>query len=394
MIKFLYIIKIFVLKMSKENNINQIIFPIKKLQFEKIIDVYPLIPNLSVKVNENTFAFVCYSDERMTTYIKFVYINDKNELIINGEYRLDDNIIEDSAFNIRQIEVKNDNLIIIVKRYLIVEKIEIKDNNFYIFKNILKNKFDENLYKILSGNKVASYIGDILKIYHFSTNKIELLYSNKLNYTLLAQKQIKQEMKEIFIGVKPYDRLSNMIEIEERNEIIISFSRLLTFGEDDIDLTWCDYVIIIMNSKNFQIKSLLFDNLIEAEKFFYFGNNILYSFGFRSFYSLDLKCLKRELFLEENLTSIENHYYHFNIIPFLDRHKLLSFGYYRCGYYHNRDEYKHLCECNLSEKKLKEHKIDNIFESKYSIEYFPLKYKKDMILIFFEYELILYKINI
>ena len=137
----------------------------------------------------------------------------------------------------------------------------------------------------------------------------------------MAQKQIKQEMKEIFIGVKPYDRLSNMIEIEERNEIIISFSRLLTFGEDDIDLTWCDYVIIIMNSKNFQIKSLLFDNLIEAEKFFYFGNNILYSFGFRSFYSLDLKCLKRELFLEENLTSIENHYYHFNIIPFLDRHK-------------------------------------------------------------------------
>ena len=290
--------------MSTENKKDPILIPIKELKFETIIDVYPLIPSLSIKVNEDTFAFVCYSDERMTSYIKFVsYIN--NELIITGEYRLDDNIIEDSAYNIKQIKVENNNLIIIVKRYLIVEKIEIKNDNSFVFKNILKHKFDENLYKILSGNKVISYTSNILKIYNFSPNKIELLYKNKLNYTSFAHRQINSEMKEKFLGVKPYDRLCHIIEIEERNEIIFSFCRLLTYGEDDIDYTWCDYIIVIMNSNNFQIKSILSDNLIEAEKFFYFGNDILYSFGLRAFYTLDLKFLQRELFLEENLTDIQ-----------------------------------------------------------------------------------------
>ena len=149
-----------------------------------------------------------------------------------------------------------------------------------------------------------------------------------------------------------------------------------------------------MNSKNFQIKSVLFNNTIEAEKFFYFGNNLLYSFGLRSFYVLDLKFLKRESFVEENLTEIDNHYYHYNLIPFFDKRKLLSFGYYRCGYYHNRDEYKHFCEYDLDKKALKEHKIDDIFKSKYSIEYFPIKFQKDKILIFYEYEIILYKVNL
>ena len=378
--------------MSSEKKLEPILIPIKELKFETNIDVYPLIPSLSIKVNENTFAFVCYSDERMTAYIKFVsYIN--NELIITGEYRLDDNIIEDSAYNIKQIKVENNNLIIIIKRYLIVEAIEKINNNYFTFKNILKHKFNENLYKILLNNKIISYDSNILKIYSFSKNKISLLYNNKLNYASFDHK-IKSEYVKKFEGVKPYDRLCHIIEIEERNEIIFSFCRLLTYGEDDIDYTWCDYIIAIMNSTNFQIKSVLFNNSIEAEKFFYFGNNILYSFGLRSFHALDLKFLKKEILTEENFTEIHNHYYHYNIIPFLDKKKLLSFGYYRCGYYHNRAEYKHFCECDLDKKELKEHKIDDIFKRKYSIEYFPIKFQNDKILIFYEYELILYKVNI
>ena len=378
--------------MSSDNKKEPTLIPIKELKFETHIDVYPLIPSLSIKVNENTFAFICYSDERMTTYIKFVsYITD--ELIITGEYKLDDNIIEDSAYNIKQIKVENNNLIIIIKRYLIVEKIEKINNNFFTFKNILKHKFNENLYEILLRSKIISYDSNIVKIYFFSQKKISLLYSNKLNYILFDHKIKSQYIKQ-FEGVKPYDRLCHIIEIEERNEIIFSFCRLLIYGEDDIDYTWCDYIIAIMNSKNFQIKSVLFNNTIEAEKFFYFGNNLLYSFGLRSFHALDLKFLKRESFVEENLTEIDNHYYHYNLIPFLDKKKLLSFGYYRCGYYHNRDEYKHFCEYDLDKKALIEHKIDNIFKSKYSIEYFPIKFQKDKILIFYEYEIILYKVNI
>ena len=360
--------------MKKENEENKILIPIKKLNFETNIDEYTLIPSLSIIVNENIFASVCYSDERMITYIKFISFI-KNELIIMDEYKLDDKIIEDSAYNITQIKVEKNNLIIICKRYLIVEKFEIKSDNTFLFKNILKYKFDENLYKILCGNKVMSYTSDLLKIYFFSSDKIELLFNKKLNYILFPHKKYTPEISKTFEGVNPYDRLCQAIEIEERNEIIFSFCRLLTFGNDDIDYTWCDYTIVIMNSKNFQIKSILIDNVIEAENMFFFGNNILYSFGLRSFYSLNLKFLQRKLFLNEEKTSLVHHYYHYSLIPFLEKNKLLSFGYYRCGYYHNRDEYKHLCEYNLSQNTLINKKIDDIFESKYSIEYFPIKFK-------------------
>ena len=149
-----------------------------------------------------------------------------------------------------------------------------------------------------------------------------------------------------------------------------------------------------MNSKNFQIKSIISENLIEAERLFYFGNDILYSFGLRTFYSINLKFLKKELYLKHNLSSIDNHYYHYTIIPFLEKNKLFSFGYYRRGYYHNRAEFPHFCEIDLTKKVLKENDIDDLFESTYSIEYFPIKYKSNMILFFFEYELILYKVNI
>ena len=376
--------------MSKENSI---LIPIKTLKFEKRIDVYTLIPSLSIKVNEYTFAFVCYSDERMTTYIKFVSIIN-NDLTIKGEYKLDDNVIEDSAYNIKQLKVEKGNLIILSKHYLIVEKIEIIDDNSFSFKNILRQKFEEPLYKILCNNKIISYASDILKIYSFSPNKTEILYMNKLNYIFFAENKKKSEIDEMFQGIKPYDRLCHLIEIEERNEIIFSFSRLYTYGEDDLDYTSCNYFIIIMNSKNFQIKSIISENLIEAERLFYFGNDILYSFGLRTFYSINLKFLKKEMHLKHNLSSIDNHYYHYTIIPFLENNKLFSFGYYRRGYYHNRSEFPHFCELDLTKKVLKENDIDDLFESTYSIEYFPIKYKSNMILFFYEYELILYKVNI
>ena len=379
--------------MSKEN---LILTPIKKFEFEKYIDVYPLIPSLSIKVNENTFAFVCYSSERMTTYIKFVSIINNNLKII-GEYKLDDYIIEDSPFNIKQIKVEKGNLIILAKHYLIVEKIEIIDENSFSFKNILKNKFEEPLFQILCNNKIVSYFGDTLKIYSFSLNKIEILYTKKLNYMFFAENRKKPKVDEIFQNINPYDRLCHLIEIEERNEIIFSFSRLYTYGFDDIDYTSCNYFIVIMNSKNFQIKSLISEDLIEAEKLFYFGNDILYSFGLRTFYSLNLKFLKKESDIDHELTDIDNHYYHYAIIPFLEKNKLFSFGYYRCGYYHNRAEFKHFCEIDLNKKTLtesKEEEICNFFEDVYSIDYFPIKYKDDMILFFFEYKLILYKVNI
>ena len=255
--------------MKKENEENKMLIQIKKLSFETNIDEYTLIPSLSIIVSENILAFVCYSDERMITYIKFISFI-KNELIIMDEYKLDDKIIEDSAYNIRQIKVENNNLIIICKRYLIVEKFEIKSDNTFLFKNILKHKFDEDLYKILCGNKVMSYSSDLLKIYFFSSDKIELLFNKKLNYIIFPHKKYTPEISKTFEGVNPYDRLCQVIEIEERNEIIFSFCRLLTFGKDDIDYTWCDYTIVIMNSKNFQIKSILIDNVIEAENIFFF----------------------------------------------------------------------------------------------------------------------------
>ena len=259
--------------MKAEKEENKMFIPIKKLNFETNFDEYTLIPSLSIKVIENIFAFVCYSDERMITYIKFISFI-KNELTIIDEYKLDVKIIEDSPYNIKQIKVENDILIIICRRYLIVEKFEIKSDNSFLFKNILKHEFEENLYKILCENKVMSYEGNILRIYFFSPGKIKLLFNKKLNYILFPHKQFTSEIRQIFEGVSPYDRLCQAIEIEERNEIIFSFCRLLTFGENDIDYTWCDYTIVIMNSKNFQIKTILTDNMIEAENLFYFGNNI------------------------------------------------------------------------------------------------------------------------
>ena len=50
----------------------------------------------------------------------------------------------------------------------------------------------------------------------------------------------------------------------------------------DIDYTKKKYLISIIDTKNYQIISNLI-NLIEAEKFFYFGNEELFSFCLRKF---------------------------------------------------------------------------------------------------------------
>ena len=38
------------------------------------------------------------------------------------------------------------------------------------------------------------------------------------------------------------------------------------------------------------------------------------------------KGIKKELSLKQELVSINNHYYHYAIIPFLEKNKLFSFG--------------------------------------------------------------------
>ena len=82
-----------------------------------------------------------------------------------------------------------------------------------MFKNILKHKFDEDLYKILCGNKVMSYSSDLLKIYFFSSDKKELLFNRKLNYIIFPHKKYTPEISKTFEGVNPYDRLCQAIEI-------------------------------------------------------------------------------------------------------------------------------------------------------------------------------------
>ena len=141
-----------------------------------------------------------------------------------------------------------------------------------------------------------------------------------------------------------------------------------------MDYTLSKYIISIINTNTYQIIANLF-NLIEAEKLFYFGNNEIFSFGFRKFFKLNLLTLKKELILSEKYTEYESHYYHYNIIPFLNKNKLLSFGYYRCGYYHNRAEYKHCCLFNMKKNELKEIDITNIYYNQYDVQYFTFKIK-------------------
>ena len=96
----------------------------------------------------------------------------------------------------------------------------------------------------------------------------------------------------------------------------------------------------------------------------------------------------------ENYTKPYYHYYHYNIIPFLNENILLSFGYFRYGCYNNRDEYKHCCLFDMKNNIFKEVDIDNIDDSKYDVSYFPLKIDNDKILFVFENSVKLFKFNI
>ena len=187
--------------------------------------------------------------------------------------------------------------------------------------------------------------------------------------------------------------MCDIIEIREKNLIIISFSFFKHAYDDyDMDYTLSKYIISILDTKNYQIITNLY-NLIEAEKLFYFGNSELFSFGFRKFFKLNLKSLKKELILSENNQDFGSHYYHNSIIPFLNKNILFCFGYYRSGYYHNRDEYKHCCLFDTKINNLKDIDITNIYFNQYDVQYFPLKLNDDKILFIFEYELGLFEIK-
>ena len=97
-----------------------------------------------------------------------------------------------------------------------------------------------------------------------------------------------------------------------------------------MDYTLSKYIISIIDTNAYQIIVNLF-NLIEAEKLFYFGKNEIFSLRFRK---LNLLTLKKELILSKNMNHDKEvkryaeHYFHYNIIPFLNKNKLLSLGYH------------------------------------------------------------------
>ena len=401
---------------------------IDEIKFERYKDTHPIIPIYSIVINQNTFAFVCYHykvewTETKIDFIKFFsYIN--NNFILVGQYDFNDKIIENPSDFI-QMKVENENLIILTKKYLIIEKIFII-NNKYTFKNIISKKLNENLFKILDNNKFVSFDNINLKIFQFSNeeNSIKKLFqisiknfnfenetkkeyenneetnneninNNKNEENIIQnEEEEKEEENYIFQNAEISYNLCDIIEIKDKNLILVSLSECKhTYDDDDLDYTSSKYIISIINTNTYQIIANLF-NLIDAEKLFYFGNNEIFSFGFRKFFKLNLSTLKKELILSENNTEYESHYYHYNIIPFLNKNKLLSFGYYRCGYYHNRDEHKHCCLFDMKKNELKEIDITNIYYNQYDVEYFPLKLNDDRILIILEYEIYLFKTKI
>ena len=146
--------------MSETKNENSIFIldKIKELEFETRNDTHPIIPEHSIKINENTFAFVCYHyvvkwTETKIDFIKFyTCINDDFRCI--GQYNFNNEIIKEPSDFI-QIKIKKNELIIITKKYLILEKIIINDNDNYSFQNITYKKLDEIPFKILSDKKIV-----------------------------------------------------------------------------------------------------------------------------------------------------------------------------------------------------------------------------------------------
>ena len=182
--------------------------------------------------------------------------------------------------------------------------------------------------------------------------------------------------------------LKDIIEIKDKNLILISFPKsknLLTSWYYDLIFTFNKYIISIINTNTYQIIANLF-NLIEAEKLFYFG--------LRKFFKLNLLTLKKELIVSEIINGYDSYYTHYNIIPFLNKNKLLSFGEYHYGWGHNRVENKHCCLFDMKKNELKDINITNLDNDELALNYFPLKLNDDEILILFIKEIKLFKLKI
>ena len=262
-----------------------------------------LSPSRSIKINEKTFALITNhnnveSTETQNDFIKFYSIINNN-IIFVGQYNFDNKIIKKSDFV--EMKVENDNLIIITKDYLIVEKIIINNEGQYSFKNIILKRLSEAPFKILNNGKFVSFHNNNLKIYHYSdhTRDIECLFNTNYDKALERLSNEWEKKDESLIEETNSEEnelensLADIIEIKEKNLIIISFSNCKHYYDIDIDYTKKKYLISIIDTKNYQIISNLI-NLIEAEKLFYFGNEELFSFGLRKFFKLDLKVFQKK----------------------------------------------------------------------------------------------------
>ena len=143
------------------------------------------------------------------------------------------------------MKVENDSLIVVTKQYFIVEKILVDDWK-YTFQNIISQKLNEKPFKILYNYKIAFYNKNILKIYQFSMkeNYIQCLF--KLSYDLFEYNRLfkanieddEQNLNDTDYEDDFYNNFSNsqisnelrdIIEIKEKNLIIISFLFLNIF---------------------------------------------------------------------------------------------------------------------------------------------------------------------
>ena len=379
----------------------------QKLALEEITEMkldFFLLTSPSIKVNKNTFAIITYHyivewTETQLDFIKFYSIINNNFAFV-GQYNFDSKIIKEPS-DFVEMKAEKDNIIIITKNYLIIEKIIINNDGQYSFKNIILKELSEIPFKILNDGKFVSFHNNILKIYHYSTDTRDIKCVLDINYEKalenLSKKWEKKDddvSQEISIDESEErgSSLADIIEIKEKKLIIISFSDCKYSFGNDIDYTKCKYLISIIDTNDYKIISNLID-LIEAEKLFYFGNDVLFSFGFRKFFKLNLKFCQKKLMLNENYIESCHHYYHYNIIPFLKENILVSFGYFRYGYYHNREEYKHCCIFDMKNNKLNELDISCIHYSNYDVSYFPLKIDDDKILFVFEDSAKLFKFN-
>ena len=68
---------------------------------------------------------------------------------------------------------------------------------------------------------------------------------------------------------------------------------------------------------------------------------------------------------------------------------MFGFGYYRCGTWYSRDEYRHLCFFDITKNRFEE-KVYDMF----NIDYYPLKFDDDKILFVENKQILVYKLKI